>query len=217
MSHAAWSVVQAASRVLVSGPVSTVLVLVTATVAGAAVLVWPPAPRVERLRLQRVTRASRQDGADVPVAPAASNRRLSTPLVMELVAAALDAGLAPPSALQAAVLAADAGTRRDLQPVVNLWRLGASVERAWRDAADGWEPLGRCLVLSTRTGASAAAVLRAAARDLRSTRRRAARVAANSLGVRLVLPLGLTTLPAFLLWAVAPVALGLVQEALLGG
>ena len=69
-------------------------------------------------------------------------------------------------------------------------------------------------ILSSRTGAAAATVLRAAARDLRSTRRRRARVAANSLGVRLVVPLGLTTLPAFLLWAVAPVALGLAHETL---
>jgi pilus assembly protein TadC len=136
---------------------------------------------------------------------------------MELVAAGLDAGLAPPSALRAAVLVADAGTRRELGPVADLWRLGASVERAWRDADARWEPLSRCLVLSSLTGAAAATVLRAAARDLRSTRRRRARVAANSLGVRLVVPLGLTTLPAFLLWAVAPVALGLVQETLTGG
>jgi pilus assembly protein TadC len=42
-------------------------------------------------------------------------------------------------------------------------------------------------------------------------------VAANRLGVRLVVPLGLATLPAFVLWAVAPVALGLAQQALAGG
>jgi hypothetical protein len=196
---------------------STVLVLLTAAVAGASVLLWPPARRRERLRLECLTRALHHGGRDVPAPGDASMPRLSTPLVMELVAAGLDAGLAAPSALQAAVLAADAGTRRELQPVVHLWRLGAPVDRAWRDADDRWEPLGRCLVLSSRTGASAASVLRATARDLRSTRRRAARVAANSLGVRLVVPLGLTTLPAFLLWAVAPVALGLAQEALVGG
>jgi tight adherence protein B len=135
---------------------------------------------------------------------------------MELVAAGLDAGLPAPSALQAAVRAAGGGTRSRLQPVVSLWCLGASVERAWRDADAKWQPLSRCLVLSQRTGASAATVLRAAARDLRSARRRRARVAANRLGVRLVVPLGLATLPAFVLWAVAPVALGLAEQALSG-
>jgi tight adherence protein B len=135
---------------------------------------------------------------------------------MELVAAGLDAGLPAPSALQAAVRAAGGATRSQLQPVVNLWCLGAPVERAWRDADAGWQPLSRCLVLSQRTGASAATVLRAAARDLRSARRGRARVAANRLGVRLVVPLGLATLPAFVLWAVAPVALGLAGQALTG-
>lgn len=206
----------AASTVLVSRPLSAVLVLTTATVAAVAVLLWPRAHRDVGLRLT-LLQAGGVTGQDTPTSADASSHRLSTPLVMELVAAALDAGLAAPSALHAAVLAADVPTRRDLQPVVNLWRLGATVDRAWRDVDDRWAPLGRCLVLSTRTGASAASVLRATARDLRSARRRAARVAANSLGVRLVVPLGLTTLPAFLLWSVAPVALGLAHEALLGG
>jgi hypothetical protein len=204
-----------ATAAVLSRPASTVLVLVTAMVAGAAVLLRPPGRRPVGLRLT-LLRAGAGRGHAVAAPPDAA-RPLSAPLVMELVAAGLDAGLAAPFALQAAVLVADAGTRRDLEPVVNLWRLGAPVERAWRDAGDRWAPLGRCLVLSSRTGASAAVVLRAAARDLRSARRRTARVAANSLGVRLVVPLGLTTLPAFLLWAVAPVALGLAQEALVGG
>jgi Flp pilus assembly protein TadB len=192
-------------------------VLVTAAVVAAAVLVWPPGQRVGRRRLQRLAPVVQRER------PGARQRRvvalpaLSTPLVMELVAAGLDAGLSAPFALQAAVRTADADTRAQLGPVVNLWRLGASVERAWCDADPRWEPLSRCLILSHRTGAAAAAVLRATARDLRSTRRRRARVAANRLGVRLVVPLGLTTLPAFLLWAVAPVALGLAREALTGG
>ena len=190
-------------------------VVLMATAIAAAVLVWPPDHRLGRANLQRLAQAVR--GMDAQQAHDVSAPVLSTPLVMELVAAGLDAGLAALSALDAAVLAADAGTRRDLGPVVNLWRLGAPVERVWRDADARWEPLGRCLILSSSTGAAAALMLRAAARDLRSSRRRRARVAANSLGVRLVVPLGLTTLPAFLLWAVAPVALGLVQQALVAG
>jgi Type II secretion system (T2SS), protein F len=195
---------------------SPVLVLVAAAIMAAAVLVWPPRPRVGR-RLQRLAPAWQGDRPGARQPPDTAVVVLSTAVVMELVAAGLDAGLAAPSALEAAVLAADAGTRDQLGPVVNLWRLGASVERAWSDVDARWAPLGRCLVVSHRTGAAAAAVLRATAHDLRSTRRRRARVAANRLGVRLVVPLGLTTLPAFLLWAVAPVALGLAREALTGG
>jgi tight adherence protein B len=75
--------------------------------------------------------------------------------------------------------------------------------------------LARCLLLAERTGASAATALRSTAADLRSARRRRARVSAHRLGVSLVLPLGLTTLPAFLLWAVVPIVLGLAEQVLI--
>ena len=185
--------------------------------AGAAVLLWWPSGRARPRRAERVARRASSGAPRVRRSSGEDRPALSVPVLMELVAAGLDAGLPAPSALQAAVRAAGGATRSQLQPVVNLWCLGASVERAWRDAGARWQPLGRCLVLSQRTGASAAAVLRAAARDLRSARRRRARVAANRLGVRLVVPLGLATLPAFVLWAVAPVALGLAEQALRGG
>jgi tight adherence protein B len=207
----------AATAVLGHDPFTPALAVTAALMAGAAVLLrWPPSSSSRRPRTERPDRRAstgartdrRSSGDDGPA--------LSVPVLMELVAAGLDAGLPAPSALQAAVRAAGGRTRSQLQPVVNLWCLGAPVERAWRDAATSWQPLSRCLVLSQRTGASAATVLRAAARDLRSARRRRARVAANRLGVRLVVPLGLATLPAFVLWAVAPVALGLAEQALTG-
>jgi Flp pilus assembly protein TadB len=135
---------------------------------------------------------------------------------MELVAAALDAGLPPPAAVEAAVTACGTPTQRQLSQAVELWRLGAATDRAWRQAGRRWEPLAHCLLLAERTGASAATVLRASATDLRSSRRRQARVGAHRLGVGLVLPLGLTTLPAFLLWAVVPVVLGLAEQVLSG-
>lgn len=188
--------------------------MAAALMVGWAVLLWAPGGSGRR-RGGRPSRR-RPTGASAGRVPPADGPALSVPVLMELVAAGLDAGLPAPSALQAAVRAAGGGTRSRLQPVVSLWCLGASVERAWRDADAKWQPLSRCLVLSQRTGASAATVLRAAARDLRSARRRRARVAANRLGVRLVVPLGLATLPAFVLWAVAPVALGLAEQALSG-
>jgi len=195
---------------------SLALAVGAALSVGAAALLWPPAGGARRPRARPpADLAAPGNRRGRPVA--AEGPALPVPVLMELVAAALDAGHAPPSALQAAVAAAGEGTRRQLQPVVNLWCLGAPFERAWRDAGARWQPLSRALLLSQRTGASAAAVLRDTARDLRSARRRRARVAANRLGVRLVVPLGLATLPAFVLWAVAPVALGLAQQALAGG
>jgi tight adherence protein B len=136
--------------------------------------------------------------------------------VLELVAAALDAGLPPTSSVAAAVRVSGARAQRELGQAVQLWQLGATLERAWRDVDARWQPLARCLRLSERTGASAATMLRAAAVDLRSARRRRARVAAHRLGVTLVVPLGLTALPAFLLWAVVPVVVGLAEQVLAG-
>jgi tight adherence protein B len=197
-------------------PTSAVAVA-AALMAGAAVLLWWPPRGAPRRRRGRPSGGVPMSASGVRRSSGDDPGALSVPVLMELVAAGLDAGLPAPSALQAAVRAAGGATRSQLQPVVNLWCLGASVERAWRDADSRWRPLSRCLLLSQRTGASAATVLRVAARDLRSARRRRARLAANRLGVRLVVPLGLATLPAFVLWAVAPVALGLAEQALTGG
>jgi len=205
-----------AAALLGQHPPGSAVAVAAALMAGAAVLLWRP-PSGARRRRERPAGRAATSAPGVRRSSGGHPAALSVPVLMELVAAGLDAGLPAPSALQAAVLAAGGATRSQLQPVVNLWCLGASVERAWRDADSRWQPLSRCLVLSQRTGASAATVLRAAARDLRSARRRRARVAASRLGVRLVVPLGLATLPAFVLWAVAPVALGLAEQALAGG
>jgi tight adherence protein B len=201
-----------------SGSLAAGLVLTASLLAAAAVLVWPSRRDVGRRRLAGLRRAGPRSGA-VP-SPTSSGPPgappLPVPIVMELVAAALDAGLPAPAALDAAVRAAGAGTQEQLGPVVRLWRLGAPLDQVWSHRDAGWEPLGHALVLADRTGASAATLLRSAAGELRASRRRRARSAAHALGVRLVLPLGLTTLPAFVLWTVVPVVLGLADQVLDG-
>ncbi len=181
---------------------------------GVAVLVWPSGAAGRRL--DRLTSAAGSgDGAGTGP-PDGPTSVLPTAFVMELVAAALDAGLPVSRAVEAAVRACGPLTEQQLGHVVELWRLGASLERAWEQVDPRWQPLAHALLLAERTGASAATVLRTTAGDLRSARRRRARVSAQRLGVGLVVPLGLTTLPAFLLWAVVPVVLGLAQQLLAG-
>jgi Flp pilus assembly protein TadB len=189
----------------------TVVVLVGGLLAAAALL-WPPggAERASRLRALAIDPGP-VAGTSTPHVPV-----LSPMMLMELVAAALDAGLPPPNAVEAAARAAGPLTWSQLEDVVRLWQLGESTQAAWGEAGPTWQPLARCLLLSEGTGASAATILRSAARDLRSNDRRTARVGAQRLGVRLVVPLGLTTLPAFLLWAVVPVVLGLAGQLLDG-
>ena len=144
-----------------------------------------------------------QTAPEVPVA-----------VVIELVAAALACGLPPGDAVAAAVRAAGPAAVTDLQPVVDALRLGTSPEVAWQRAGSAYATLARTLLLAERTGAGAAPALRRAAVDERAARRRRAQVAARRLGVQLVLPLGLATLPSFVLLGVVPVVLGLADQVL---
>ncbi|MFL6240602.1 MAG: type II secretion system F family protein, partial [Actinomycetes bacterium] len=66
-----------------------------------------------------------------------------------------------------------------------------------------------CLGPTWASGAAPGPALREAADHLRRARRRAAREAAGRLGVRLVLPLGLCFLPAFVLVGVLPLVLAM--------
>ena len=154
----------------------------------------------------------------MPRAGSAADRavplEVSPTVVLELVAAALRAGLPGPQAVESAATACGKQVRRRLAASLDAWRLGIPAERAWAAVDPAFEPLARSLVLAERTGASAAVVLVAAASDARSARQRRAVVAARRLGVLLVLPLGLTTLPAFVLMGVAPVVLGLAGQLL---
>lgn len=72
--------------------------------------------------------------------------------------------------------------------------------------------LGEALDLSRRAGVPAAALLRAAAEDLRDDAAAAGLAAAERLGVRLVLPLGTCVLPAFVLLGVVPVVVGVLSS-----
>ncbi len=179
-------------------------VLLAAAAAGAAVLVAPGA-----VRSRGPSRARR-------TSPAREGPGVGAAVVIELIAAALSCGLPPGAALAAAARAVGGRSERHLQPVVDALRLGADAELAWSRAAPEHSALARTMLLAERTGAAAAAALRRAAVDERAARRRRAQVAARRLGVRLVLPLGLATLPSFVLLGVVPVVLGLATELLAG-
>lgn len=135
------------------------------------------------------------------------------PLLLELVAAAVEAGLPAGRALDRALEAAPGVPDPGLVRVAarSSW---ADPETAWADVDDRWRALAEPLLLSARTGAPAAALLRSAAQQSRTDRRRAAEEAAARLGSLLVLPLGLCTLPSFLLLGVVPVVLTLAGDLL---
>ncbi|MGU3409991.1 type II secretion system F family protein [Microbacterium sp. M1A1_1b] len=82
--------------------------------------------------------------------------------------------------------------------------------------ADAQDRLAETLSLARRAGVPAAALLRSAAEDLRDDVAAASLAAAERLGVRLVVPLGVCVLPAFVLVGVVPVVVALLSSTVAG-
>ena len=91
-------------------------------------------------------------------------------------------------------------------------RWGADWDEAWEDLADEeLAELGRRLQPLHTSGMAGAAGLTQAARAVRQERRRTAELAAEQLAVRLVVPLGLCHLPAFVCLGVLPLLLMMLR------
>jgi len=176
------------------------------------------APRGRTARTGR-TGWSRRRGRPSPAGAVA----LDVPLLLELTAAAVGAGLPPGTAVEEALSALESTRPAAVDPqadalrgVCAQLRLGADPRTAWAGAGPALAPLADALLLSALTGAPAADLLLSAAAQTRRERRRAAEEAAARLGSLLVLPLGLCTLPSFLLLGVVPVVLTLAGSLLTG-
>ncbi|WP_249669537.1 type II secretion system F family protein [Cellulomonas hominis] len=128
--------------------------------------------------------------------------------VLELLAVAVEAGASVPHALASVGAALGGPTGADLARAGSALLLGASWPAAWTHAPDQGRQLDG-LAASWTTGAACGPILRASAAALRRRRERAAQEAAGRLGVRIVLPLGLCFLPAFVLVGLVPVLLSL--------
>lgn len=122
---------------------------------------------------------------------AASEREPAPGLAAELVAIGLAGGLAPPRALDLA--------RRAL-------------DEAALDVGDDLDAVVHRLDFARDAGVPAGAVLRSEARAARRRARSAGARRATELGSRLVLPLGVCILPAFVLVGVVPIGLAIVSS-----
>lgn len=173
----------------------------TAAVAiGVALLVTG---RVWSDRLVAAARGGDSPGVDVQV-------------VLELVSAAMRSGAGVPRALEATGAAIGGSDGGLLTRVARALVLGASWELAWLDAPGTFAPMVRALRGAWLDGAAPGEALRAAGEEVRHQRSSAARTAAARLGVRLVLPLGVCYLPAFVLVGLVPVLLALGIDLLTG-
>jgi Flp pilus assembly protein TadB len=136
----------------------------------------------------------------------------TAPLVADLLAAALAAGVPASHALPVVARAVGGPAERLLAVVQRRIELGEAPEQAWLPVVSrpGLGGIARAVARSARTGAPLASLLSSAAVDLRAEASAAALVQVRSASVRAVLPLGLCLLPSFGLLGIVPVVAGLL-------
>ena len=189
------------------------------SLAGAAVVVLARPGRVRRrLRRQFPAPAAPADPAARSPAPRGAGRHgfpglRDTAMMLELIGAMLDAGAGLGRSLELVAALVPPELGRQLRPVVSALAIGADWDTAWRSSgarAPQLIALRDALCFAALTGAPSSALLYAQAARLRRERNRAAEQRAAALGVKLVVPLGLCSLPAFVCLGVVPVLLGLI-------
>jgi pilus assembly protein TadC len=163
--------------------------------------------------------------ADRPRVPAVTARRGTSPpaatraspvvdvvVVLALLDAAVASGAGLPRALSGVGRAIGGDDGRALVDASAALVMGARWETAWSRLPDRMLPVAACLVATWSSGAAPGPALRTTGDRLLRERRTTAREAAARLGVRLVLPLGLCFLPAFVLIGLVPVLVSVGAE-----
>lgn len=130
-------------------------------------------------------------------------------VVLDLVGAALGSGAGVPRALEAVGRAVGGGDGAGLARAATALLLGAGWSQAWEQTPGRLRPVADALRPAWVHGAPPGDALRVARDQLVHDRRARAKSAAARLGVRLVLPLGLCLLPAFVLLGLVPVMVAL--------
>lgn len=136
-----------------------------------------------------------------------------TAMMLELIGAMLESGAGLGRSLELIAALVPPDLARQLRPVASALAIGADWKTAWHSSgpqAPQLRALRDALTFAALTGAPSSALLYAQAARLRCERHRAAQQRAAALGVKLVVPLGLCSLPAFVCLGVVPVLLGLL-------
>lgn len=182
------------SRVGLAPPAAAVVAVVTA-ILGAGLLGQLEPASARRRRLRRV--------ADLPQA-------------LELMAAALDAGLPLRSSTRAVAAEFEGPVAEDLGLVLTAVDLGVAEGEAWRELSedDVWRRVALDLARSAESGTMLVHTLRHHAADARAARVAQTQVRARAVGVRSVLPLMVCFMPAFLLIGVVPTVASALERAL---
>ncbi|WP_254715937.1 type II secretion system F family protein [Actinomadura sp. WMMB 499] len=138
-------------------------------------------------------------------------------MAVDLLAACLRGGMPWHDAVNAVADAIGGPLAEELERVTVQIRLGADPATAWL-ALTGeptLAPLARAAVRATSGGATLAPSLARLARDQRRVARGAAAARARAAGIRVLAPLGLCFLPAFILLGVVPAVAGIASTILI--
>ena len=200
-SEAALATVAAIAAGVLFGAVVAAAVPGLVLVALLAAVAWPVMGWVGRRRAHARRLAVRSDAA---------------PAVLDLLGAALLAGLNPHKAVIRVAERAPEALQEDLSLAAAVLRLGGTPAAALRAAADrsGLDELraaAAALEAAERWGAPPAEALAARAEALRGRARLNAEAEAGRAAVRLAFPLVLCFLPAFVLLTVVPTIAGALQ------
>ncbi len=138
----------------------------------------------------------------------------TAPLVADLLGASLLAGVPLEHAVPVVARAVGGAASVALLGVHRRSELGESTALSWAHlaSAPGLGGIARAVARSSRTGAPLAALLTAAADELRADATAAALAEVRATSVRAVLPLGLLLLPAFALLGITPIVAGLLPS-----
>jgi len=182
----------------------------------AAVMAWPSASPVSCVALGRsaVGEEAKDAGASV-----GAGSRTAVPVaevagVIDLLALTLRGGVGLVEAMEAVATRVGGPLGLHLQTVAAAGRWGVDDETAWASIPSAWQPAARALRMAAIAGVPPADVLVRAAEEVRRTEQQRLEVATATLGIRIVLPLGLAFLPAFVLTTVVPIVLALAHQVL---
>jgi pilus assembly protein TadC len=134
--------------------------------------------------------------------------------VIELLALTLRGGVGLVEAMEAVATRVGGPLGLHLQTVAAAGRWGVEDAMAWASVPSAWQPAARALRMAASAGVPPADALAGAADQVRRAEQQRLEVATATLGVRIVLPLGLLFLPAFLLTTVVPIVLALARQVL---
>ena len=134
---------------------------------------------------------------------------LDPTLAMDIIAACQQNGVSLTSTLEAVSAASE---EADLAVVARMLLLGADWDEAWAQADTKWVDLASVLQPAWEEGASPVPLLVRGASRTRTAEIHRAVDAAERLGVRLMIPLGVCLLPAFFALGIVPVVVSTIED-----